>query len=93
MDLKEVMDYCLSKLGAFEDHPFGPEPIVIKVVSKMFAIISDKNGFISISLKCDPMLAQSLRQQYPSVKPGYHLAKEHWNTAVLDDSIPVSEIE
>ena len=93
MDLKEAIDYCSSKLGAFEDHPFGPEPIVIKVGSKMFALISEKDGCVNISLKCNPILAQNLRQQYESIQPGYHLNKEHWNTVVLNGSIPVSEIE
>lgn len=93
MNLKETIEYCLSKKSAFEDYPFGPEPIVIKVCSKMFAIISEKDNRVSISLKCDPMLAQNLRQQYESVKPGYHLNKEHWNTVVVNDSIPVSEVK
>lgn len=92
MKLKEVINYCLTKQGAFQDYPFGPEPTVIKVSSKMFALISLKDGHVNTSLKCDPMLAQNLRQQYESVKPGYHLNKEHWNTVVIDGSIPVSEI-
>ena len=93
MNLKEVIDYCLSKLGAFEDYPFGPEPIVIKVASKMFALISVKDGCINISLKCDPILAQNLRQQFEYIKPGYHLNKEHWNTVVVGGSIPMPEIK
>ncbi len=47
----------------------------------------------SISLKCDPDRAQALRDIYPAITGGYHLNKKHWNTIVLDDSVPSSEIE
>lgn len=92
MEFAAIKNHCLSKKGAYEDYPFGPEPLVVKVQSKIFALISDKSGKVSISLKCDPFLAQNLRQQYNSVTPGYHLNKEHWNTVLLDGSIPDPEI-
>jgi predicted DNA-binding protein (MmcQ/YjbR family) len=57
----------------------------------MFALISMKNGKACISLKCDPFIAQSLRQQYPAITPGYHLNKEHWNTITVDGSVPDDE--
>lgn len=92
MSFESLKNYCLSKLGAFEDYPFGPSPLVIKVSSKMFALISETDDRLSISLKCDPFLAENLRQQYPSVIAGYHLNKRHWNTVYINDSIPESEI-
>lgn len=92
MDFDQIKAYCLSKKGALEDRPFGPEPLVMKVANKMFALLSVNNGSIHISLKCDPVLAQNLRQEYPTIKPGYHLNKEHWNTVVVDGSVPESEI-
>lgn len=92
MDLHTILQYCLTKPGAYEDHPFGPEPTVIKTASKMFALISQKAGKTSLSLKCDPFLAQNLRQQYTAVTPGYHLNKEHWNTVLLDGSVPAAEL-
>ena len=42
---------------------------------------------LTISLKCEPAHAQFLRDSFPSVRPGYHLNKEHWNTVTLDGSI------
>lgn len=92
MDLQALTDYCLSKKGAYEDYPFGPEPRVIKVASKMFALMSEKDGTLQISLKCEPFLAESLRQQYASVQPGYHLNKTHWNTITVDGSIINQEL-
>jgi predicted DNA-binding protein (MmcQ/YjbR family) len=92
MDIKEILTYCLNKPGAFEDYPFGPDPIVLKVGSKMFALLSIKEGKGAISLKCDPFIAEALRQQYDAVKPGYHLNKQHWNTVTLDGTVPDREV-
>lgn len=92
MNIKDFKEYCLSKKGAVEDFPFGPEVLVIKVASKMFALISDSNNKFTASLKCDPFLAQDFRQQYSAVTAGYHLNKKHWNTLLLDGSIPDNEI-
>ena len=92
MDSKAVTDYCLSKKGAYGDYPFGPEPLVIKVGSKMFALVSSREGRVNISLKCDPFVAQTFRQQYPAVNPGYHMNKHHWNTIMLDGSVPDQEL-
>lgn len=92
LDSKDLFLYCLTKLGAIEDYPFGPDVIVIKVASKMFALISRRNGQDNLSLKCDPVYSEVLRQQYPSIIPGYHLNKRHWNTLVLDGSISEREI-
>jgi len=46
-----------------------------------------------VSLKCDPEWAEVLRNAYAAVQPGYHLNKKHWNTIVLDRSIPDDELE
>jgi len=46
----------------------------------------------SLSLKCEPTLAQLLRQTYEAVQPGYHLSKKHWNTVTMDGSLPDDEI-
>jgi len=89
---KDIIHYSLSKKGAFEDYPFGSDVLVIKVGSKIFALISERGGKLNISLKCDPFLADTLRQQYPSVTPGYHLNKKHWNTIEVNDSIPIDEL-
>ena len=43
---------------------------------------------MNVSVKCEPELAVALRHSYPAVTPGYHLDKRHWNTIVLDGSLP-----
>ena len=52
----------------------------------MFAL-TNLDGDLSINLKCDPEKAIELREQYPSVKPGYHMNKKLWNTVEIDGSI------
>jgi predicted DNA-binding protein (MmcQ/YjbR family) len=81
----------MSKPGAREDHPFGKEPTVIKAASKMFALVTDGNP-PRISLKCDPFIAENLREQHACVVPGYHLNKKHWNTVIVDGSLSADEI-
>lgn len=92
MNLDTVKTYLLAKPGATEERPFGPEAVVFKVVGKMFALVSWQEDPLRINLKCDPDLALTLRSQYPAVLPGYHMNKKHWNTLVLDGTIPQDEV-
>lgn len=82
-----IRAYTLAKPGASEDYPFGPEPLVCKVGGKVFALLSRGNP-PQLSLKCDPPYAEDLRALYPAITPGYHLNKRHWNTVLLDGSVP-----
>jgi predicted DNA-binding protein (MmcQ/YjbR family) len=80
---------CLGFPGAFEDFPFGPEHSVFKVEGKLFAISALKGSPLKVSLKCEPELAEQLRASFPdAIAPGYHLNKRHWNTVLLDGSVP-----
>jgi predicted DNA-binding protein (MmcQ/YjbR family) len=87
MNIEEVRGYCLSKKGAIESFPFGDTTLVVKVGDKIFALLS-LDGPPSINLKCDPVKALELREIYPFVIPGYHMNKKHWNTVILDGSLP-----
>ena len=88
MDLPDVIEYFLSKPGAEETTPFGPDVLVYKVGGKMFALTEPDEFPSSINLKCDPDRAVVLRDEYPAITPGYHMNKKHWNTVVLDGSVP-----
>lgn len=77
-----------SKPGAYEDMPFGPDALVFKVKGKMFALVSWRADPLRISLKCDPFEAEALREEFDAIGPGYHLNKRHWNTVILDGSVP-----
>lgn len=90
---KKVEDYVLSMPNAQLDYPFGENTAVYKVKDRMFALISEKSDPLRISLKCDPVLAETLRQKYESVMPGYHLNKKHWNTVVLSGQLSWPQIQ
>jgi predicted DNA-binding protein (MmcQ/YjbR family) len=88
----DLLKYCLAKKGAHEDYPFGSEPLVVKISTRMFALFSYRGDKLGISLKCDPFVIQSLKQQYASITPGYHLNKQHWITIQIDGSVPENEL-
>ena len=86
--------YLLSKPDCLEDYPFGPDVAVMKIAGKMFATYaSQQDGTVHMNLKCDPAEALALRDVFDAVIPGYHMNKKHWNTVVLDGSIPDGEVE
>ncbi|WP_028113218.1 MmcQ/YjbR family DNA-binding protein [Ferrimonas kyonanensis] len=95
MEHQAVREYLLNKPNCLLDTPFGPEVEVFKVKGKMFATLSlgqDKRHFW-MNLKCDPDEALALRDIFESVIAGYHMNKKHWNTVILDGSIPQGEVE
>ena len=91
MNIETLREYCISKRGADESFPFGEDTLVFKVAGKIFALVN-LDGDLSINLKCDPAFAIELRERYSSVTPGYHMNKKHWNTVLMDGSIPDKEI-
>lgn len=93
MDHKTVEEYILSMPNARLDYPFGTDVAVYKVGDKMFALISEDKQPLNLSLKCDPVLAETLREKYVTVMPGYHLNKKHWNTLVLTGEMPWEEVQ
>ena len=92
--MEKFRNYLLSKPEAEEDYPFGADCMVPKVGGKMFATYSKADdGFFHMNLKCDPTEALALRDIFESVLPGYHMNKKHWNTVILDGSVPDGEVE
>lgn len=91
----DVPSYCLAKPEARQDFPFGTDVAVYRICSKIFALHSfqHKEGRLaSINLKCDPSQAVALRDIWHAVVPGYHMNKKHWNTVILDGSVPDAEL-
>ena len=86
MNIEAFRNHCILKPGVTEDFPFDDQTPVFKVGGKMFAL-TNIDEFRSINLKCDPVLAIDLRERYPSVSPGFHMNKKHWNTVLMDGSI------
>lgn len=87
MDVEQIRDYCLSKTGTEESLPFGPDVVVFKIEGKIFLLLSLDTNPVQFNVKCDPAKAEALREEYPGVKPGYHMNKKHWNTIIIDGSV------
>jgi predicted DNA-binding protein (MmcQ/YjbR family) len=88
LDIEQIREYCLKKKGVTEEFPFNEETLVFKVMNKIFLLVSLEAIPLQFNVKCDPEVAVELREKYESVGPGYHMNKKHWNTVIIDGSIP-----
>jgi predicted DNA-binding protein (MmcQ/YjbR family) len=91
MNFELIRNYCLNKRGVTESFPFDDESPVYKVMSRIF-LIAGLDTPVSINIKCDPETAVDLRERFDAVTSGYHMNKMHWNTVVLNGSIPAKLI-
>ena len=74
-DSIEIRDYCMAKPGVTEGFLFGQDVLVFKVMNKMFALTGLDGNPPYVNLKCDPVRAIELREQYGVIQPGYHMNK------------------
>ena len=95
----ELHDYLLTYDDVWVDTPFGEDVLVYKIgkkedgAGKMFALVHDGSKPLKLSVKCDPQLAELLREKYETVLPGYHLNKKHWNTILCTGQVPDEELK
>ena len=92
---EEIVEAITSLPGVVLDYPFGEDVAVYKLgdeKGKMFALIQEGTKPVRLSLKCDPTLAELLREKYETVLPGYHLNKKHWNTIICSGLVPDDEL-
>lgn len=93
LNLETIRAHCMEKEGKVkEEFPFDEYILVFKANGKIFILIMTDAHPLTINLKCDPERAIELRERYAAVTPGYHMNKKHWNTVVLDGTIPPREI-
>ena len=99
MHKQAIKAYLMEKPEAVLDYPFGSDVEVYKVAGKMFATLSfgkihpDFPACDNMNLKCDPEQAIELRDIFNSVIAGYHMNKKHWNSIILDGTVPGGEIK
>lgn len=94
MDIEQLREYCLSKPGAEEALPFGPDTLVYKVNGKLFLLTGFDAHPLQFNVKCDPDKAIELREEYPdTVLPGYHMNKKHWNTIIVDGTLSNKQLQ
>lgn len=104
MTRQDVFDYVKKKYSTEPDYPWMDDNAVLRHADNhkwyglVMAVGKDKLGLSGegsvdvINVKCDPMLAGSLRQQ-DGFHPAYHMNKDKWLTARLDGSAPDDEIK
>jgi predicted DNA-binding protein (MmcQ/YjbR family) len=93
MDLEQLRNYALSKPGAEETQPFGPDNLVYKINGKMFLLTDFISHPLQFNVKCNPDLALELREEFAAVIPGWHMNKKHWNTVIIDGSISNKQLQ
>ena len=93
---KEALEFGLSFPDTYKDAPFREQNwqlVRYKGNKKAFLWTYEKDGYINLNVKVDPEKAFFWREMYESVIPGYHQNKDHWNTIILDGSVPDSDIK
>lgn len=89
MDIEALRAYVLQKPGVTEGFPFGEDTLVFKVKEKVFLLTGLDSSPLQFNVKCDPDKAIELREEFPdSILPGYHMNKKHWNTVIVNGSVP-----
>lgn len=93
---EQALEYGLSLPDTYQDAPFGDrnwQLVRYKYNKKAFLWTYERDGYININVKVDPDKAFFWRDIYKSVLPGYHQNKMHWNTIILDGSVPEKDIK
>ncbi|MCR5428693.1 MAG: methylated-DNA--[protein]-cysteine S-methyltransferase [Lachnospiraceae bacterium] len=92
---EEALEYGLTFPDTYRDAPFHDENwqlVRFAGNKKAFLWTYEKDGFVNLNVKVEPEKAFFWREIYKSVVPGYHQNKEHWNTVILDGTIPDKDV-
>ena len=92
---EEVLACCLALKNTSSDQPFHDPGWTVarrRESRKIFAVIFERDGRIWVNVKVDPEWRDFWRNAFPSVVPAYHMNKEHWNSIILDGTVPDEDI-
>lgn len=93
---EDALLYGLSFPDTYQDAPFHDpnwQLVRIKGSRKAFLWTYERDGFINLNVKVSEDTRDFWRNVYQSVIPGWHQNKQHWNTIILDGSIPDADIQ
>ena len=93
---EEALAYALSFPKTYQEAPFHDnnwQLVRVEGSKKAFLWTYEREGYINLNVKADPQWRDFWRSTYASVIPGWHQNKEHWNTLILDGSIPDKDIK
>ena len=92
---EEALAYALSFPKTYQEAPFHDnnwQLVRVEGSKKAFLWTYEREGYINLNVKADPQWRDFWRSTYASVIPGWHQNKDHWNTIILDGSVPEQEI-
>ena len=92
---EEALAYGLSFPDTYQEAPFHDENwqlVRVKGCKKVFLWTYERNGYINLNVKVSPEWRDLWRSTYSSVIAGWHQNKEHWNTIILDGTVPDEDI-
>jgi O-6-methylguanine DNA methyltransferase len=93
---KEALAFGLSFADSYQEAPFHDtnwQLVRVKGSKKAFLWTYERDGYINLNVKVSPEWRDFWRSAYASVVPGWHQNKEHWNTIILDGTIPEADIK
>ena len=93
---EDALSYGLSFKNTYQDAPFHDpnwQLVRVKGSKKAFLWTYERDGYINLNVKVSAESRDFWRSVYKSVIPGWHQNKEHWNTIILDGSIPDKDIK
>lgn len=93
---EEALTYGLSFPDTYQQAPFhDPNWQLVRVqgTKKAFLWTYEMDGHICLNVKVDPEWRDFWRNAYAAVIPGYHQNKEHWNTVILDGTVPDADVK
>lgn len=93
---KQALEYGLSFPDTYQDAPFKDDNwqlVRYKGNDRAFLWTYERDGYINLNVKVDPDKILFWRDAYDAVIPGYHQNKNHWNTVILNGSIPDKDIK
>ena len=96
MNRKELLEYGLSFPGTYQDAPFHDpnwQLVRVKKNKRVFLWTYERNGQLNINVKVNPEWRDFWREAFDAVIPGYHQNKEHWNTVIIDGSVPDEDVK
>lgn len=92
---EEALAYGLSFPDTYQEAPFHDtnwQLVRVKGSKKAFLWTYERYGCINLNVKVEPEWRDFWRNTYQSVTAGWHQNKEHWNTVILDGTIPDEDI-
>lgn len=96
MTRDDILSFGMSFPATYTEAPFRDtnwQLVRVKGSKKAFLWTYMRDGYLNINIKVNPEWRDFWRNAYEAVIPGWHQNKEHWNTVIIDGTIPDEDIK